>query len=65
MTVTKDTAGAITASNRLKTSSVIGIDLTAQTGFNTSTKIKPVFSSAGQLWGSDGTWQNAARIVGT
>jgi hypothetical protein len=60
----KDTAPAITLSSGLKISSVIGIDLSTQTGFNTSTGITHVYSSAGQLCGSDHNWSDAARIVG-
>lgn len=63
-TLTKDTANAITFSNGLKISGVIGIDLSLKTGFNTSTKTKHVFSSVGQLCGSDVSWPNASRVVG-
>ncbi len=64
MTLTKDTANAITFSSGLEISGVIGIDLSLKTGFDTSTKIKHVFSSVGQLCGSDATWPDASRIVG-
>lgn len=63
-TLTKDTANAITFSNGLQISGVIGIDLSLKTRFNTSTKIKHVFSSVGQLCGSDSTWPSASRVVG-
>lgn len=63
-TLTKDTANAITFSNGLEISGVIGIDLSLKTGFNTSTKIKHVFSSVGQLCGSDASWPSASRVVG-
>ena len=64
VTITKDTARAITFSNGLEISGVIGIDLSTQTGFNTSTRIRHMFFSAGLLCGTNDTWPNAARIVG-
>ena len=63
-TITKTTASAITFNNGIKVSSVIGFDLSSKTGFNTTTKIKHVFSSSGQLCGSNAYWPDAARIVG-
>jgi hypothetical protein len=63
-TLTKDKANAITFSNGLKISSVLGIDLSLKTGFNTSTRIIHRFTSVGSLCGSDASWPNASRIVG-
>lgn len=62
--VTKETGTAITFTNGLAIASVIGIDLSTRTGFNTATKIRHAFSSAGQLCGSNNYWPDAARIVG-
>jgi hypothetical protein len=62
--LTKQTAAAITFSNGLKISGVIGIDLSLKTGFSSETKIKHTFSSTGQLCGSNAGWPDAARIVG-
>ena len=63
-TITKETAGAVTFTNGIKLSSVIGIDLSSKTGFTTSTKIVHKFTSAGKLCGSNAAWPDAARIVG-
>lgn len=64
-TLTKETANAVTWSNAVKVSSVIGIDLSGRTGFNTKTKIKHVFTKKGYLCGTNGqSWPNAQTVFG-
>ncbi len=63
-TLTKQTANAITFSNGVSISGYIGIDLSAKTGFNSSTKIVHRFTRVGWLCGSNAAWPDAARVVG-
>jgi hypothetical protein len=64
VTLTKQTANAITFTNGLKIGSTIGIDLSTKTGFNASSKIAFRFTSVGKLCGSNAAWPDAARVVG-
>jgi hypothetical protein len=61
--VTKDTANAITFSNGAKLGSVVGIDLSSKTGFNSSTKISFTFATTGLLCGTDAYPPSASRVV--
>lgn len=64
-TLWKQTANAVTWSNAVKIASVIGIDLSGRTGFNTKTKISFTFSSVGSLCGTNGlSWPNAPTVFG-
>jgi hypothetical protein len=63
-TITKGAGTAVTFSNGLDISGVIGIDLSARTGFTERTKIVHHFSRDGQLCGTNSWWPDAARIVG-
>lgn len=60
---TKDTATAVQFSNGAKIGAFIGIDLSTRTGFNTKTRIKFTFTSAGRLCGTNGYPPQAARVV--
>ncbi len=63
-TLTKYQGTAITFTNGLKISSVLGFDLSLKTGFTDTTKIVHRFTSVGKLCGTNATWPTAARIVG-
>jgi len=64
VTITKNQGTAITWSNGVKIKSVIGIDLSAKTGFDSTTWYEFVFSKAGRLCGSNTTYPSAAQVVG-
>lgn len=59
----RDSGSAYTFSTGVKLSGVIGIDLSAKTGFNTSTKLTYWFTSAGRLCGTDTYPGSAQRLV--
>jgi hypothetical protein len=63
VTLTKKTAKAVTFSDSVKLGSIIGINLSGSTGFDTSTKIAYKFNVAGGLLCGEGVaWPDAARI---
>jgi hypothetical protein len=62
--ITKETGTATTFADGVSIKGVIGIDLPARTAFNWKTSIRHIFTSAGQLCGSNADWPWAARIVG-
>jgi hypothetical protein len=63
-TLTKDSASAITFSNGVKLTGPIGIDLSAKTGFTTTTKAAYTFIRPGRLCGEGVAWPDAYRVVG-
>jgi hypothetical protein len=63
-TFNKQTGTAVTFTNGLEISGVIGIDLSTRTGFSRETRIVHEFFRAGQICGTNGFWESAARIVG-
>jgi hypothetical protein len=63
-TLTKDTASAITFTNGVKLTGPIGIDLSAKTGFTTTTKAAYTFVRPGRLCGQGVAWPDAYRVVG-
>lgn len=65
VTLWKETAKAVTWSNAVKLGSVIGIDLSGKTGFNSKSKISFRFTSKGSLCGTNSlSWPNAPTVVG-
>jgi hypothetical protein len=64
MTINKHTGTAVTFTNGLEISGLIGIDLSTRTGFSTQTRIVHEFFRAGQICGTNDFWERAARIVG-